>query len=86
VIRLDEGVRDLTLQAPREALKQVLRGLLANACEASPAGEPVELHASGDGASCRIEICRRGWAPASASCSSGRCPTASWAATSSWSI
>lgn len=47
---------DALVCAPRAALVEVLRGLLANACEASPGDARVHMRVRGEGARCRIDV------------------------------
>lgn len=55
-VSLDVDENDAWVDAPRAAIVEVLRGLLANAVEASPAAEHVTLRVRGEGERCRIDV------------------------------
>jgi len=59
-LSLSPAARDARLHAPPRALAQALRGLLKNACEASPAGSPVEVRVERGGDAWVLEIADRG--------------------------
>ncbi len=55
-VELGPGARRARVDAPAAALIEVLRGLLANALEASPSDETVDLLVSDEGDRCRIDV------------------------------
>lgn len=59
-LSLSASARDGSLHAPPRALAQALRGLLKNACEASPPGQPVEVRVDRAAGDWTIEVTDRG--------------------------
>jgi two-component system sensor histidine kinase RegB len=61
VVRIGDDAAALAPVVPRRAFGQALRGLVENACQASPAGGTVSLTVSGDGGGrVRFEVADRG--------------------------
>ncbi len=55
-VRIDDGARRATVQAPPRAVVQALRGVLENARHASPVHLTVELSVRATGDACRVEV------------------------------
>jgi two-component system sensor histidine kinase RegB len=60
VVSIGDGAAALAAVVPRRAFGQALRGLVENACQASPAGSTVSLTVSGDAGRVRFEVADRG--------------------------
>jgi two-component system sensor histidine kinase RegB len=55
-VDVDDAVRDRNLEVPARATAQALKGLLDNACDASPPTSPIHLNAVVEGDTCRIRV------------------------------